>query len=104
VKINPTDPKHPVTETKVIPFRSVDFKKWFQCSTEKQIHYLKIMNADSAEIVHDPTIVKRVEAKDTPIIAKVPFTKITPEEGRVNELKYKETAVLKKTPFTKRKK
>lgn len=55
VLVNPMDPKHPVIRPKLLVFRPVDYKKYFQCSEVENIEYLKTMNYEGAELVHDPT-------------------------------------------------
>ena len=95
IRINPADPTHPVTKTEVKVFRAIDFRKYFECSTEKQIHYLKVMGIDNAKVVHDPNLIVRNETSEL-IKGPIPFKKITAEEGRENELEYKEAAVFKK--------
>ena len=37
-------------------FRTVDYKKYFMCSEKENIEYLKTMNYEAAELVHDPTL------------------------------------------------
>jgi hypothetical protein len=54
--INPKDPLHPIVRKYVKVFRAIDYKKYFQCSQEDQIGFLKAMNYQTAELVHDPTI------------------------------------------------
>lgn len=55
VLVNPMDPKHPIIRTKLLVFRPEDYKKYFQCSDVENIEYLKTMNFEGAELVHDPT-------------------------------------------------
>jgi hypothetical protein len=54
--VNPRDPLHPIVRTYLKVFRNVDYKKYFECSQDQQIEYLKAMNYQAAELVHDPTI------------------------------------------------
>lgn len=53
---NPRDPKHPIVRRKLLVFRTVDYKKYFMCSEKENIEYLKTMNYEAAELVHDPTL------------------------------------------------
>ena len=43
--------------------RPIDYKKYFECSVKDQIEYLKTMNIQNAELVHDPSIehIERIE-------------------------------------------
>lgn len=54
--VNPRDPLNPIVRKYLKVFRTVDYKKYFQCSQEDQIGFLKTMNYQAAELVHDPTI------------------------------------------------
>ena len=53
---NPRDQKHPIVRRKLLVFRPVDYKKYFMCSEKENIEYLKTMNYEAAELVHDPTL------------------------------------------------
>ena len=61
--INPRDPLNPIVRQYLKVFRIVDYKKYFQCSQEEQIGYLKAMNYQGAELVHDPTFSAVVRPK-----------------------------------------
>jgi hypothetical protein len=54
--INPRDPTHPVIRRRIIVLRPIDYEKYFQCSTEDQIGYLKTMGLENVELVHDPCL------------------------------------------------
>jgi hypothetical protein len=45
-----------------------NYKKYFQCSTEENIGYLRAMGIENVELVHDPTIEKyvRIEFEKSP--------------------------------------
>lgn len=69
--INPADPLNPVIITRVRCFRHADHKKYFECSTEANIRFLKAMNYVSAELIHDPSKeVKKVEPVPGPVTAQ----------------------------------
>lgn len=60
-----------------------DFRRIFQCSTERQIRNLKVMGASSAVIVHDPTLEDaRLSA---PIKGPIPFVRTEPVVEKVTE-------------------
>lgn len=52
--VNPADPLNPHVIQRVRCFRPVDHRKYFECSTEDNIRFLKAMNYVSAELIHDP--------------------------------------------------
>ena len=37
-------------------FRPVDYRKYFMCSEKDKIEYLKTMNFEATQLVHDPTL------------------------------------------------
>jgi predicted type IV restriction endonuclease len=70
ILINPKDPTHPVEKIHMLVLRAKDYQTYFKCPIDKQITYLKNMNVESAELVHDPTletvhnvVVKNAETK-----------------------------------------
>jgi hypothetical protein len=64
ILINPAQPTHPDVRTHMLVLRPMDYKKYFQCPIAEQINYLKNMNVEDAELVHDPTL----EEKPKPVV------------------------------------
>ena len=54
--INPNDPTHPVIRRRIMVLRPIDYQKYFQCSTDDQIGYLKAMAIENVKLVHDPCL------------------------------------------------
>lgn len=54
--VDPRDARHPIVNTRILCLRPIDYKKYFECSAEDQIGYLKAMNLENCELVHDPSI------------------------------------------------
>lgn len=55
IAVDPRDPLHPIVRKLIRVFRPIDYKKYFQCPIAEQIEFLKTMNFQNAELVHDPT-------------------------------------------------
>jgi hypothetical protein len=53
--VDPRNPTHPIVKRRLLVLRPIDYKKYFQCSTTDQIGYLKAMNLENCELVHDPS-------------------------------------------------
>ena len=68
--VDPRDPLHPIVRQYLKVFRIKDYEKYFKCSQEDQIGFLKAMNYQAAELVHDPTYkpVLRIEPIDIKVI------------------------------------
>ena len=56
ILINPTQPTHPDVRTHMLVLTPNDYQRFFKCPIEQQIKYLKNMNVEDAELVHDPTL------------------------------------------------
>jgi hypothetical protein len=89
VAVNPNDPLHPIVRVLIRVFRPIDYKKYFECSARDQAEYLKTMNFQNAELVHDPSketieVVERPKsAEEEFVIAKKTGEAIkTPAERR----------------------
>jgi hypothetical protein len=54
--VDPRDPKHPRVKTRIMVLEPDNYKKYFQCSVDDQIGFLKTMGIENVELVHDPTI------------------------------------------------
>lgn len=81
--VDPRDPTHPIVRRRVICLRPIDYKKYFMCSTEDQIGYLKAMGLENVELVHDPSIEKSVPVipKKTAEVLKKETEMLTPKSG-----------------------
>jgi hypothetical protein len=84
VTIDPRDAKHPIVRRRILVLRPIDYKKYFECSIDEQIGYLKAMGLENVELVHDPSI-ERIE--------KIVFPK-TEEE------KYRKERAVNQGPMT----
>lgn len=60
VAINPRDPTHPIVKRRILVLRPIDYKKYFECSVDEQVGYLRAMGLENVELVHDPSI-ERIE-------------------------------------------
>jgi|WetSurMetagenome_2_1015567.scaffolds.fasta_scaffold00103_42 hypothetical protein len=54
--VHPARPLDPVIRKRILCLRQIDYKKYFQCSAEDQVGYLKAMNIRNCELVHDPSL------------------------------------------------
>ena len=59
VIVNPLDQAHPTTKTEVRAFRKVDYLKIFGGTTKQQIENKMTIGWDTAELVHDPSLIPR---------------------------------------------
>jgi hypothetical protein len=66
ILVNPADPTHPERRQRVLCVRNVDYRKYFDCDTAMQIRFLKAMNYESAELIHDPALGKVKEEEPIP--------------------------------------
>lgn len=55
--------------------RPIDYKKYFECSAKDQVEYLKVMNIQNAELVHDPSIEEYVKVEAAPSAEQVQHDK-----------------------------
>jgi hypothetical protein len=53
--IDPRDRTHPIVKKRILCLRPIDYKKYFECSARDAAEYLKVMNIENCELVHDPT-------------------------------------------------
>jgi hypothetical protein len=61
------DKKRPITRKWVHPFRAQDYRRYFvDCNQERKNKYLKSMNVDAAELVHDPDKIVVRKTGDVP--------------------------------------
>lgn len=81
ILVNPADPTHPERKQRVLCVRDVDYRKYFDCDTQSQIRYLKAMNYESAELIHDPALGKAKE--DEPIAGPVTVQRLSGENPSV---------------------
>lgn len=56
--IDPAFPTKPIIRYLIQPIRDLDYQRFFKCSAEKAVEYLKAMNMTGAEVIHDPTLLK----------------------------------------------
>ena len=56
ILINPTQPTHPIIKDHMLVLKPIDYERFFKCSIEKQIAFLKNMSVEDVELVHDPTL------------------------------------------------
>ena len=69
ILVNPSDPTHPERKQRVLCVRNADYRRFFDCDTKSQIKYLKAMNYESAELIHDPAI--KAAKEDDPVAGPV---------------------------------
>lgn len=84
---NPADQKHPIIRPRLLVFRPVDYEKYFMCSGKDQIEYMKTMNYESAELVHDPT-------RNTPDVKAI-LKKIAEDDRVQNEKDLQRVTMIK---------
>jgi hypothetical protein len=56
ILLNPAQPTHPVIRDHMLVLKPADYIKYFKCPIEEQLRYLKNMNVEDAELVHDPKL------------------------------------------------
>jgi len=57
--INPNDPTHPVVKEGVRAFRKQDYIRIFGGNEKQRQHAKEVAGFDTAEVVHDPTLLPR---------------------------------------------
>jgi len=92
--INPDDPTHPVIKEGVRAFRKQDYIRIFGGNEKQRQHAKEVAGFDTAEVVHDPTLMPREpEVITGPIRFTEPEVKTDAdkiEAARLSELEKRE--------------
>lgn len=77
IKIDPSDPTHPVKKTEVRPIRAADYRRFFEGDTAHQLKVQKVIGVEGVELVHNPTLqegegFREVKAESFKKVDKIP--------------------------------